>query len=260
MPDIVALLAEPAARDRLRRVYRSLRTTGAIQEMHEVASWEEVEDVLQQQPTAVVVVDPYFGGQLREDHLQRLRLASTSDLVLYSKFGLGADVLALGELGIRRMVTLDGDDSLEELRTHILDALGWDEIERVLRDADRLLTAEQLMSVRWAVRLGGSKATVAMFANEMGSRPRTIRSWWAAAPEITPLRLLGWGRILHVSRLLSQGTKSVSAVAQALGFEDSEALRRAFKKVTGLALGQIDREELMDEVARLFLSALARRR
>jgi AraC-like DNA-binding protein len=45
---------------------------------------------------------------------------------------------------------------------------------------------------------------------------------------------------------------SYSAVAHAVGFKGYEALRRAFKRATGLSLHEIDRARLFDEVAKLF--------
>jgi hypothetical protein len=68
MPDVVALLSDPEAWERLRRAHRSLHASGAVGSMHEATSWQAVEDFLGGNPTAVVVVDPDVAGNGHPPH------------------------------------------------------------------------------------------------------------------------------------------------------------------------------------------------
>jgi AraC-like DNA-binding protein len=218
--------------------------------MHEATSWQAVEDFLGGNPTAVVVVDPDVAGGT--DCLRRLRRCSTSDVVIYSAFQSAADVLEARAMGIRLMVTLGADDSKENLCAHIRRAIAYDELARFMAAAERVLTVEQMLCLRWAIRLGEVRLSVDDLARESGISTRSLSRRWESVPGMTTQRVLQSARLLHASRMLATTPMSYSAVAHAVGFKGYEALRRAFKRATGLSLHEIDRARLFDEVAKLF--------
>ncbi len=82
-------------------------------------------------------------------------------------------------------------------------------------------------------RLRDPQFGVARLAEMLGMTDRHLRRLLVAATGETPRALIRRLRVEEAERLLTAGSRSLRAVSRAVGYGDAEALRRAYRAVTG---------------------------
>lgn len=84
-----------------------------------------------------------------------------------------------------------------------------------------------------ATRLRDPQFGVERLAELLGMTDRHLRRLLVAATGETPRALIRRLRVEEAERLLTGGCHSLRAVSRAVGYGDAEALRRAYRAVTG---------------------------
>lgn len=152
------------------------------------------------------------------------------------------------DAGVRIVVTLSLDDSPHELAHAINVCTGMATISDLVQPFRPLLTPPQQMLLRWSIRRGTSRISVAQMAEELATSDRTLRRWCEGLGGLSTVDFLSWGRLLHASRMLSETDMSVEAICAALDFSDASDLRRKFQRVTGRRLSAVNREDALTSV------------
>ena len=98
---------------------RSAKAWGMPLELVETHSWLELFRSMERNVGAIVVVDPYFAGDLETAKLRvACAVAEKSNVIAYADFAgraVGQDIVKLVELGVTRIVTARVDDEATEL-------------------------------------------------------------------------------------------------------------------------------------------------
>ncbi len=103
-----------------------------------------------------------------------------------------------------------------------------------------------------ALSLHPEQSDVATLARAVHMHPRTLhRKLTRAHPPITPQRLLGWARLLHVAWYMRDPSRSVAQIAETLRWSAASNLLRLLQRYAGLTTNELRAEFDVDPVDRL---------
>jgi AraC-like DNA-binding protein len=237
---LVLLHADPAFRDRARRLSRGRFDLRAVQ------GWNDLEEQMREtSPSGIGVVDPYHGRQRHSGMAPELgcllrRLPSaTLVAALHARPGWMDDVRTLGAWGIAGVIDLEAETtdslvlkSLEMSRSRALRSLLTDELGLGSTGRGRVI-------VDAAIGIVTSGGYARDLAKELHMHRDTLLRWCASAGLPPPRRLLLWMRVLLAAELLDNPGQTVGSVAAACGYSCDTALARAVRRLVGASPSEL---------------------
>lgn len=237
---------------------------GSSFRVHELSGWSELREALRRcSPDAAVLVDPHAHADQDRGPSPRLR-------ELLREFP-SSPVIAAFE------VTNDRIDDMRVLMSwgiaEILDTgreLTWPAILRRLDSARghrmRLVLRYDLpqslpsrtravLAVAAEVVAAGGKAQE--LAKRLQTGERTLNRWCSKVDLPEPRRLLSWLRLLLAADMLSEGDRTVAAVARACGYASDSSLRNALRLVARTTPADVKARGVMQSVATPFCAELS---
>ncbi len=268
MARVLILHEAPLVRRRIQEALALEQAQGTAHEVFFARSWLDLRDAARRSACALAIVDPYYGGVLRDVALQRLvRELPSLPLIVYGDFsGRPAwEVVRLADLRPVRVVSLGIDDQPVTVQAAIVEAVGRERLNReVAKLASRLGAHAAPLFMQVVERAGAPRgSTVGEIAAAVGLERRTLERRLGEVGLPPPGRLIMWCRFLHAARLLEDPARSVENVAFALGFGSASALSTAFKRYTDLRATELRASAPVRTLADRFLRSLpgtARRR
>lgn len=231
-----------------------------------VSQWTEVVETIRRRPVEMAIVDPLVGGQTRTHEIERLRILFPSlPLLVYTTLSPEAAgvLLALGRIGIRRVIFARFDDSPATLRSAFREEWARTASQQVLQMLSGVLDGlpEQL---RWALEstlhAPFDAPTVTDLAQRAQLGRRTCERWFARSGLPSPKMVLVLARLLYAHRLLLDPGYTVEDVALKLGYSKARTLQVHLKDVFGLTAGELrlslSPEEALDRVIDRYFPAL----
>lgn len=165
-------------------------------------------------------------------------------------------IIALGALGMSRVLTWPTDGTAEGWRRSVSDllcsALG-DMVLRRLDAADPVLRR----GLAWAVASAHREPTLEGLAERMGLGRRSLRRHLAGVGRATPGEILTLGRVIQGMYRLRVSTLSVERVALIVGFSGASGFRRALQRHVGLRPSELRQGTRMRRTLELLLHSLA---
>lgn len=254
MFSIKTLLRVPVATERVNAAASFLERMGMESARAHFDSWKALHVALGSDPSSIAIVDPFYGGSFAiEEVRQACRLTHAFGCIAYMESGKGrkaSDVADLLDAGVCQVVTLSMDDSPRGFAGAISACTGFATITELVQPFLPMLTPSQRMILRWSIKHGTERTSVAQIAKELEIPARTLRRWCEGLDGVSTADFLSWGRMLHAARMLSETDMSLEAVCVALGFSDVSDLRRKFERVTGRPLSATDRGEALAAVVK----------
>lgn len=260
-PPLLALLASPRLRERVRKVLRLGNVGRIIGPAAFTASWSELRAMAECNPGSPALVDTFHGPGCPFD--------AASDATS-GTWGRATPVICFSPLDpdlVRRVneagMTLAGhlrpgvDDKPHTINATIVRsidiqcALG---LRRRVRQSAPPFAAEALGH---ALDLAFAPCAVSELAKRLGTPERTLRYRCRANRIPAPSRLLSLARIFTVQRLAEWSRQPYGAVAVALGFSHQANYRRRTRGVLGLTPTDLGRRGSHDYVARTIIERLS---
>jgi AraC-like DNA-binding protein len=233
-----------------------------------VTDWDHLHaSVVDAPPSALLVVDPYFGVEKRPlrlaPDLRNLLWAFPSSTVIAALRVTpehSHDLRTLGAWGISEVLSLDDDGAQEALyrrlasvETRPLQSL----LERILPATVSGRGRTLLMTTAEVVSAGGKGREL---ARRLHLSERSVLRWCVRAGLPAPRRLTAWMRILLASSLLDDPGRNVLSVARACGYASDASLRRAMQDFLGQVPRTLRSKGAFTTTSALFLAELGETR
>jgi len=232
LPTLCLLHADPELNEKLRAWLRSsyrIRQFGDWHELHE--------SVRRFHPNSIALVDPYKDPKSDGTpslHLRGLLSAfPTSPIIAACRFTPErvADAALVAEWGVAEILDLPRELTSVALERRLNSAAGF-RMRSVLSHAfPGVLPSRTRALLEIAGDVVARGGTAPDFAARLNTGERTLNRWCAKMHLPEPRRLLAWLRILLAADMLSEGDRSVAAVARACGYASDSSLRNAFRMV-----------------------------
>jgi AraC-like DNA-binding protein len=233
-------------------------------QIHFVESWEALRAVLNDSPpAALVVVDPYT-----HTHGTEMELAPELRSILWefpSATVIAAmeihrtrmrDLRTLGEWGVKELISLDEEDTVEAITRRLRTAQGRPLQTLLERSLPANLSGRAralLMAAAEVVSEGGHGRDLAA---QLRLSERTLLRWAEQADLPPPRRILAWMRVLLACELLDDPGQTVLSVAYTCGYASDSSLRRAVQEFTGVMLTQLRRQGAFATASEMFIKEL----
>lgn len=214
-------------------------------------------------PSAVAVVDPYFGTsgskqafELR-DLLHRFTSASIVPILKVTP-SRASDVAMLDEWGIASIISTGHDDTPAAISHRLGDACVRP-LKRLLASILPATTSPHafplLCAAAETIADGG---TVADFASSVNASPSTLLRWCEEARLPNPRTILQWVRVLLSSKYLEEQERTIESIATSCGYASPAELRKVTLRLVGLSPAQIRTEGGFQTAAGRFAATLIR--
>ena len=212
-----------------------------LEDRHVVArsgSWERLLHGIRERPVTGAILDEAFlprlgrpAGAVAE---LRARFPSVALVWLARPGADPLDLLRLGRAGIDRLLLVPVDEVEREIAVCVARALGRGTEALVTREISPYLPLRILAAVRLALDDVHHHRTADEFADRMGlSRPHlSVCLKELGLPSAG--HLLGWVRLLHAGRWLSDPGRSAESVSRQLDYSSGAAFRRALRAYVGV--------------------------
>jgi AraC-like DNA-binding protein len=256
---LLVLHSDALFRERLRRI--------GSQRFHcqFVPDWETLrETVREAPPAALIVVDPYtrsYGSEAELAPELRSLLwefpSATVIAALEVKPGRIRDLRTLGEWGVKEVIALDEEDTLEAISRRLRSAQGrplQSLLERSLPSTLSGRARTLLMAAAEVVAEGGHGRDLAA---SLRLSERTLLRWAEQADLPPPRRVLAWMRVLLACELLDDPSQTVLSVAYTCCYASDSSLRRAVQEFTGVLLTELRKQGAFATASRKFLAELS---
>lgn len=255
---ILVLHSDPVFKERLRRISNQRFQPQFL------ADWAGLRDaVAEAPPAALVVVDPYTHAYGSESELApELRSllwdhpAVTVIAALEVKRGRLRDLRTLGEWGVKEVIALDEEDTLESIVRRLRSAQGRPLQALLERSLPANLSGRArtlLMAAAEIVAEGGHGRDLAA---KLKLSERTLLRWAEQADLPPPRRILAWMRVLLACELLDDPSQTVLSVAYTCGYASDSSLRRAVQEFTGVLLTELRKRGAFATASEVFLREL----
>jgi AraC-like DNA-binding protein len=229
---IVALLVDRTARARVQAATRGVAELLFADRVDDV--WETISTRL---VTTVVLQPRDAAGVSVAPLVERLRATHPSiSLIAYAALtpGDSRDILELARAGVHELVIRGFDDAGVRLRVALAHAQELAAASEVLRELERDVPRALQPFVRYCLERAAEAPSVGVVARAMGVHRKTLVNRARAAGLPSPLRLIGWCRLLLAARLLEDPGRRVEQVALWLEFPSATSLRNMLKRYVGL--------------------------
>lgn len=220
------------------RVRNAVR--GPLPDTHSMAStrsWGRLTWLIRERPATEVVVDSEaLPRKLRADHavgVLRRRFPSLSMLFIARPGADPISLFRLGRAGLGRLVLLPVDSLCDSVERELRAALQGGTSSIVARAASPFVPPREMMALR--VALAG--ALRGWTAEDLASRMSLTRPHLSVLLKDVGLpstgHLLGWAKLLHAGRWLTDPGRSAESVSRQLGYSSGAAFRRALRTYVG---------------------------
>lgn len=255
---VLVLHSDPLFKERLRRI-----SNQRLQPQF-LGDWGALRDaVAEAPPAALVVVDPYTHAYGSESELApELRSllwdypAVTVIAALEVKRGRLRDIRTMGEWGVKEVISLDEEDTLESIIRRLRSAQGRPLQALLERSLPLNLSGRArtlLMAAAEIVAEGGHGRDLAA---KLKLSERTLLRWAEQADLPPPRRILAWMRVLLACELLDDPSQTVLSVAYTCGYASDSSLRRAVQEFTGILLTDLRKRGAFATASDVFLKEL----
>jgi AraC-like DNA-binding protein len=256
---LLVLHSDALFRERLRRIGNQRFQCQFI------ADWDALrETVREAPPAALIVVDPYthsYGAEAELAPELRSLLwefpSATVIAALEVRRGRIRDLRTLGEWGVKEVIALDEEDTLEAIARRLRSAQGrplQSLLERSLPSTLSGRARTLLMAAAEVVAEGGHGRDLAA---SLRLSERTLLRWAEQADLPPPRRVLAWMRVLLACELLDDPSQTVLSVAYTCGYASDSSLRRAVQEFTGVLLTDLRKQGAFATASRTFLTELS---
>jgi AraC-like DNA-binding protein len=230
-----------------------------------VPDWDTLREAVREAPpAALIVVDPYthaYGAEAELAPELRSLLwefpSATVIAALEVKRGRIRDLRTLGEWGVKEVIALDEEDTLEAIARRLRSAQGrplQSLLERSLPSTLSGRARTLLMAAAEVVAEGGHGRDLAA---SLRLSERTLLRWAEQADLPPPRRVLAWMRVLLACELLDDPGQTVLSVAYTCGYASDSSLRRAVQEFTGVLLTDLRKQGAFATASRTFLAELS---
>jgi AraC-like DNA-binding protein len=234
---VAAHVRDPIARARLTE---ALRGEASIRNC---ARLSEVIALVETGLASIVVVDHRdYDGSSTLPGVRRLREDFPSvPIVIYVPLSneISGRVLEYARAGVSQLVFQGVDDLRTPLRAAINTAMDHASALALGQEFERLVPANLLPFLRYALEHSRRNMSVEDAATAMGIHRKTLVDRLRAAGLPSPRAIIGWSRLLMAARLLDDPGRTVEQVALQLDFPSGTALRNMFKRYTGLRTSEV---------------------
>lgn len=255
---LLVLHSDQLFRERLRRI-GSQRF-----QLQFVSDWDGLREALREAPpAALIVVDPYtrtYGSEAELAPELRSLLwefpSATVIAALEVRKGRIRDLRTLGEWGVKEVIALDEEDTLESISRRLRSAQGRPLQSLLERSLPATLSGRArtlLMAAAEVVAEGGHGRDLAA---SLRLSERTLLRWAEQADLPPPRRILAWMRVLLACELLDDPGQTVLSVAYTCGYASDSSLRRAVQEFTGVLLTKLRQQGAFATASQLFLKEL----
>jgi AraC-like DNA-binding protein len=255
---LIVLHPDSLLRERIRRI------GSARLKVQFAESWEQLRAILNDSPpAALVVVDPYtraYGSEVELAPELRSILwefpAATVIAALEINRSRMRDLRTLGEWGVKEIISLDDEDTVEAIARRVRTAQGrplQTLLERSLPSNLSGRARALLMAAAEVVAEGGHGRDLAA---TLRLSERTLLRWAEQADLPPPRRILAWMRVLLACELLDDPGQTVLSVAYTCGYASDSSLRRAVQEFTGVMLTQLRRQGAFATASEKFVAEL----
>lgn len=258
---LLLLVRDPALRDVFRTAVS--REFDVVLLPHWTALRAYVEE---RAPSALVVVDPYFGaapGEGPAPELRRFLLDfpfTTAIAALRTGPGRYDDVRVLGRWGIHEVISLEQERTPEAV-AHRLEQASVRLSEAALRGVlDVVPEAQGRHILTRAVEHAAGSEPAEELAAELKVSRRTLLRWCESLGLPPPRRLLAWIRVLMAAQMLQDPARQVSAVARLSGYTSDNALRTTLQKFLGKTPKELREGDAFGTAAAAFRKELVKYR
>lgn len=194
------------------------------------SSWRECRRLAERRSEAVVLVDPFLGGEFAKEELRELlRTITASRLVAYADFSDRSPVthLLLGDMGVRNLIWAGKDDHLVRLRkTILLHAIPSPTLHWLVEACRRLRSEEAAGILGFFARLSLTEP-LENSARTFGCSLSTLERRMRAMKLPTPEAVRRWMRVIRAAYLLGDAGRRVEDVISLVGYWDCSSLRKA---------------------------------
>ncbi|HEX5869870.1 MAG TPA: helix-turn-helix domain-containing protein [Longimicrobium sp.] len=255
---LIVLHSDPVFKERVRRVGNQRFKTQFVDD------WEGLRTALNESPpAALVVVDPYtrtYGteAELAPELRSILWEFPTATVIsaLEVRRGRVRDLRTLGEWGVKEVIALDEEDTVEAISRRLRSAQGrplQSLLERSLPSNLSGRARALLMAAAEVVAEGGHGRDLAA---SLKLSERTLLRWAEQADLPPPRRILAWMRVLLACELLDDPGQTVLSVAYTCGYASDSSLRRAVQEFTEVMLTQLRKQGAFATASEKFLAEL----
>lgn len=259
---LLVMHSDPALRERVRQA------CGTDYHYQSVPDWETLHDAVRDSPpAALVVVDPYEGGQgAKRNGKSTLSPALRALLAEYPSTAVLAalqvrpdrfdDLRTLGKWGVVQVIALDHDDTTFAISQRLRAARG-----RPLRALlEEVLPPETSGRARAILEAATDVVTVGEHGRDLAGSlhlsRRTLLRWCQRAGLPAPRRLLAWIRILLACELLDDPGRTVLSVAHTCGYSSDSGLRRITQKFLDASPTELRERGAFKHAANAFVQVL----
>ncbi|HEU0298897.1 MAG TPA: helix-turn-helix domain-containing protein [Longimicrobium sp.] len=255
---LIVMHSDPVFKERVRRVGSQRFKTQFVDD------WDALRTALMESPpAALVVVDPYTRTYGTEAELApELRSvlwefpSATVITALEVRRGRVRDLRTLGEWGVKEVIALDEEDTVEAISRRLRSAQGRPLQSLLERSLPTNLSGRAralLMAAAEVVAEGGHGRDLAA---SLKLSERTLLRWAEQADLPPPRRILAWMRVLLACELLDDPGQTVLSVAYTCGYASDSSLRRAVQEFTGVMLTQLRKQGAFATASEKFLAEL----
>jgi AraC-like DNA-binding protein len=255
---LLVLHSDALFRERLRRIGNQRFHVQFVQD------WEGMREAVRDAPpAALIVVDPYthaYGSEAELAPELRSLLwefpSATVIAALEVKRGRIRDLRTLGEWGVKEVIALDEEDTLEAIARRLRSAQGrplQSLLERSLPSTLSGRARTLLMAAAEVVAEGGHGRDLAA---SLRLSERTLLRWAEQADLPPPRRILAWMRVLLATELLDDPSQTVLSVAYTCGYASDSSLRRAVQEFTSVLLTDLRKQGAFATASQIFLREL----
>lgn len=255
---LIVMHSDPLFKERVRRVGNQRFKTQFVDD------WDTLRTSLTESPpAALVVVDPYTRTYGTEAELApELRSilwefpTATVIAALEVRRGRVRDLRTLGEWGVKEVIALDEEDTVEAISRRLRSAQGRPLQSLLERSLPTNLSGRAralLMAAAEVVAEGGHGRDLAA---SLKLSERTLLRWAEQADLPPPRRVLAWMRVLLACELLDDPGQTVLSVAYTCGYASDSSLRRAVQEFTGVMLTQLRKQGAFATASEKFLEEL----
>ena len=255
---LIVMHSDQLFKERVRRVGNQRYKTQFVDD------WEGLRTGLNESPpAALVVVDPYtrtYGTEAELSPELRSILwefpTATVIAALEVRRGRVRDLRTLGEWGVKEVIALDEEDTVEAIARRLRSAQGRPLQSLLERSLPTNLSGRAralLMAAAEVVAEGGHGRDLAA---SLKLSERTLLRWAEQADLPPPRRILAWMRVLLACELLDDPGQTVLSVAYTCGYASDSSLRRAVQEFTGVMLTQLRKQGAFATASEKFLEEL----
>ncbi|HEU4882692.1 MAG TPA: helix-turn-helix domain-containing protein [Longimicrobium sp.] len=255
---LIVLHSDSVFKERVRRVGNQRFKTQFVED------WDALRAALNESPpAALVVVDPYtrtYGteAELAPELRSILWEFPTATVIsaLEVRRGRVRDLRTLGEWGVKEVIALDEEDTVEAISRRLRSAQGrplQSLLERSLPSNLSGRARALLMAAAEVVAEGGHGRDLAA---SLKLSERTLLRWAEQADLPPPRRVLAWMRVLLACELLDDPGQTVLSVAYTCGYASDSSLRRAVQEFTEVMLTQLRKQGAFATASEKFLAEL----